>query len=207
MTLNASSSNPDAPEVPDISVDPRIERSRQAVLDAAVALLFGGGPDEITHAKVAAAAEVSRTTVYKHYPQRSDLLHATLEADGKQFPPPSELTGVVHTDLVTLLSHLASDLRDEGRTRMMAVMIERALHDDTVGIVRDRFIAELVETFTAIVRVGEETGQLRVGVAPMQALGSMAGSLLFHRLLANEAVDDQLVADVVDSFVAAHAPT
>ena len=90
---------------------------------------------------------------------------------------------------------------------MMAVMIERALHDDTVGIVRDRFIAELVETFTAIVRVGEETGQLRVGVTPMQALGSMAGSLLFHRLLANEAVDDQLVADVVDSFVAAHAPT
>ena len=122
MTLNASSSNPDAPE---ISVDPRIERSRQAVLDAAVALLFDGGPDEITHAKVAAAAEVSRTTVYKHYPQRSDLLHATLEADGKQFPPPSELTGVVHTDLVTLLSHLASDLRDEGRTRMMPVRSSR----------------------------------------------------------------------------------
>jgi hypothetical protein len=34
----------------------------------------------------------------------------------------------------------------------------------------------------------------------------MAGSLLFHRLLANEVVDDQLVADVVDSFVTAHAP-
>jgi hypothetical protein len=89
---------------------------------------------------------------------------------------------------------------------MIAVMIERALHDDTVGTVRDRFIAELVETFTAIVRLGEETGQLRAGVVPMQALGSMAGSLLFHRLLANEAVDDQLVADVVDSFVKANGP-
>jgi len=89
---------------------------------------------------------------------------------------------------------------------MIAVMIERALHDDTVCTVRDRFIAELVETFTAIVRLGEETGQLRAGVAPMQALGSMAGSLLFHRLLANEVVDDQLVADVVDLFVSAHAP-
>jgi len=203
MTLDASSSHPDAL---DVAVDPRIERSRQAVLDAAVALLFDGGPDEITHAKVASAAEVSRTTVYKHYPQRSDLLHATLEAVGKHVPPASELTGIVRDDLVALLSNLASDLRDEGRTKMIAVMIERALHDDTVGTVRDRFIAELVETFTAIVRLGETTGQLRAGVIPMQALGSMAGSLLFHRLLANEVVDDQLVDDVVDSFVSAHAP-
>ena len=203
MTFDTSPSDPDTPN---LSVDPRIERSRQAVLDAAVALLFDGGPDEITHAKVAAAAEVSRTTVYKHYPQRSDLLHATLEALGKHVPPASELTGIVRDDLVTLLSNLASDLSDEVRTKMMAVMIERALHDDTVGTVRDRFIAELVETFTAIVRLGEETGQLRAGVAPMQALGSMAGSLLFHRLLANEVVDDQLVADVVDSFITAHAP-
>ena len=121
-------------------------------------------------------------------------------------PTASELTGIVRDDLVTLLTNLASDLRDEGRTKMMAVMIERALHDDTVGTVRDHFIAELVATFTAIVRLGEETGQLRSGVVPMQALGSMAGSLLFHRLLANEVVDDQLVADVVDSFVTAHAP-
>ena len=72
---------------------------------------------------------------------------------------------------------------------------------------RDRFIAELVQTFTAIIRMGEKTGQLRAGVAPMQAFGSMAGSLLFHRLLANEVVDNQLVTDVVDSFVAANAPT
>jgi TetR/AcrR family transcriptional regulator of autoinduction and epiphytic fitness len=207
MTLDANSSDPDAPEIPDVSVDPRIERSRHAVLHAAVALLFDSGPDEVTHAKVAAAAEVSRTTVYKHYPHRSDLLHATLQAVGKHVPPASELSGIVRDDLITLLTNLASDLRDEGRTKVIAVMIERALHDDTVGTVRDRFIAELVETFTAVVRRGEETGQLRAGVAPMQALGSMAGSLLFHRLLANEAVDDQLLADVVDSFVAAHAPT
>jgi len=203
MTREATSSDHDAP---DLSVDPRSERSRQAVLDAAVALLFDGGPDEITHAKVAAAAEVSRTTVYKHYPQRSDLLHATIEAISKHVPPANKLTGSVRDNLVLLLSNLASDLRDEGRTKMIAVMIERALHDDTVCTVRDRFIAELVETFTAIVRLGEETGQLRAGVAPMQALGSMAGSLLFHRLLANEVVDDQLVADVVDLFVSAHAP-
>ena len=191
MTLDTNSSDPDTPEA---TVDPRIERSHLAVLDAAVALLFDGGVDEITHAKVAAAAGVSRTTVYKHYPHRSDLLHATLEAAGTPVPPASELTGFVRNDLITLLSNLASDLRDEGRTKMIAVMIERALHDDTVATVRDRFM-------------GEKTGQLRAGVAPMQAFGSMAGSLLFHRLLANEVVDNQLVTDVVDSFVAANAPT
>ena len=204
MTLDTNSSDPDTPEA---TVDPRIERSHLAVLDAAVALLFDGGVDEITHAKVAAAAGVSRTTVYKHYPHRSDLLHATLEAAGKPVPPASELTGFVRNDLITLLSNLASDLRDEGRTKMIAVMIERALHDDTVATVRDRFIAELVQTFTAIIRMGDKTGQLRAGGAPMQAFGSMAGSLLFHRLLANEVVDNQLVTDVVDSFVAANAPT
>ena len=204
MTLDANSSDADAP---DLTVDPRIERSRQAVLDAAVALLFDGGPDEITHAKVAAAADVSRTTAYKHYPQRSDLLHATIEAVGKHVPSGIDLADDVHENLVMLLSTLAADLRDEGRTKMMAVMIERALHDATVSTVRDRFMAELIETVTAIIQRGEQAGQLRTGIDPLQAIAAMGGSLLFHRLLANETIDDQLVSDVVDTFLTAHAPT
>lgn len=202
MTLAARpQSNPD-----DASVDPRIERSREAVLAAAVTLLYDGGPDKVTHAKVAAAADVSRTTVYKHYPQRSDLLHSTLEAIGKHVPLEADLTDDVRENLVMLLNNLASDLRDDGRTKMMALMLERALHDNTVSTVRDRFIAELIEAVTAIIRLGEQAGQLRSGIDPLQAIGSMGGSLLFLRLLANETIDDQLVVNVVDAFVSGHGP-
>ena len=44
--------------------DPRIERTRAAVLEAGVTILFDKGPEAVTHAAVASDARVSRTTVY-----------------------------------------------------------------------------------------------------------------------------------------------
>lgn len=49
-------------------------RNREAVIDAAIAL-FASQPDA-SMAEVAAASGVGRTTVYRHFPHRDDLLRA-----------------------------------------------------------------------------------------------------------------------------------
>ena len=95
------------------AVDPRIERTRAAIMEAAADLMMADGPTEVTHVNVAAAANVSRTTVYKHYPTRADLLRSTVEATGKSVPDPADFTGDVRADLERFFADLVADLGAE----------------------------------------------------------------------------------------------
>lgn len=54
-------------------VDPRMIRSRKAILSAARTLLLREGPGALSHQRVAQQAGVGRATVYRHWP-RLDLL-------------------------------------------------------------------------------------------------------------------------------------
>ncbi len=193
-------------QVPAGDVDPRVERSRTSVVSAAAQLLLDNGPDAITHARVAAAAGVSRTTVYKHFPERSDLLFVTAEAIGKNVPNHNDITGDLRTDLRMFLDHLASDLRDPVRTRIIAMMMERGLHDDAVALVRNTFMQEFRVVYTAITSAGVAKGELSADVDVELGLASMAGSLIYARLLTDRPIDDALVGRVIDNFIRTNAP-
>ena len=91
---------------------------------AAAELLMDDGPGAITHANVASAANVSRTTVYNHWPTREDLLRATIDSIGKATPDVDDLTGSLRVDLEILCQQLVSDLIDEQRAPMIANMME-----------------------------------------------------------------------------------
>lgn len=188
------------------SIDPRIERTRAAVAAAAGELLLADGPDAITHSRVAAAADVSRTTVYKHWPERGDLLRSTLEAVGKKIPTSEQFSGDLRGDLRTLLSGLATDLNDDNRSRMMTMMLERAQHDPTVALVRDSMVCELHETIEQLLRTAIDNGELRRDIDTERAMAGLGGSLLFSSLLADRSIDDQLLDGVIDDFVTTNAP-
>jgi AcrR family transcriptional regulator len=55
-----------------LHVDPRVVRTRLAVLEAATMLLRTEGPGAVTHARVAEAAGVGRATIYRHWPDQGD---------------------------------------------------------------------------------------------------------------------------------------
>ena len=207
MTPTAPNPSTDLPvDATGTDLDPRVERTRTAVVDAAAQLLLDDGPDAITHARVAAAAGVSRTTVYKHFPDRSDLLFVTAEAIGRNLPDPGDVTGDLRTDLRAFLAHLAADLRDPVRTRVIAMMMERAQHDEAVALVRDRFMAEIGAAFAGIATAGVAAGELSSDIAVELGLASLAGSLVYFRLLADQPIDDALVDGMIDNFIATNAP-
>jgi AcrR family transcriptional regulator len=186
--------------------DPRVERTRVAVLAAAVELMLAGGPDAITHASVAAEAEVSRTTVYKHWPTRADLLRSTITELGKSIPDPADFTGDVRHDLTLLLANLVGDLRDEARARLIGMMMARAQHDSTVAAVRDEMVCEVERLFAEVISTGASSGELRGDIDTSMAMASIIGSLIFMRFMANSPIDDAAVARMIDEFVVGNAP-
>jgi AcrR family transcriptional regulator len=191
---------------PESPVDPRIERTRAAVAAAAAELLLADGPDAITHGKVAAAANVSRTTVYKHWPERSDLLRSTIQEIDSTSLKRAALMGELRADIRGLLDALANKLNNDGHARLMAMMIERAQHDATVAKVRDALVAEIHHDFKLVIRAAVANGELRPDVDLQRAVASLAGAVIFSKFFANRVVDDRLLDDIVDDFIRTNTP-
>ena len=64
--------------------DPRIERTRTAVLDAASDLLAEAGVVGFNVDAVARRSGVARTTIYRHWPDANELLFVTNMTAGHQ---------------------------------------------------------------------------------------------------------------------------
>lgn len=186
--------------------DPRVERTRAAVVDAAAELLTTEGPSAVTHAGVAAAAGVSRTTVYNHWPTREDLLRATIESVGKVPPGLDTLTGDIRHDLSMLCDLLVKDLIDDQRAPMIANMMERALHDPTVAMVRNEFFAAFADVFRAVIAAAVANGDLRPDLDVDRAMAAIFGSFLFDRFMSPNGFDRKVAAATVDDFVRTNAP-
>jgi AcrR family transcriptional regulator len=186
--------------------DPRVERTRAAVIEAAVELLMVDGPSAVTHANVANSANVSRTTAYKHWPTRADLLRSTIEAIGKTTPPVTSLTGEVRADLELLFRHVIDDLEDDQRAPLMAIMMERALHDPTVTAVRDGLIADFEPIFRTIIRSAIDTGDIRRDIDMDIAVASIMGSFLFIRFMSPQKFDAATAGRILDDFVTVNRP-
>src|SRR5262245_38535522 len=109
-------------------VDPRVERTRQAVLDAAMTLLRAEGPDAVTHVRVAEVAGAGRATVYRHGPGQGDLLHdAVAGKEAVLFVPPRELP--VRERLAFVLDALRARLNDDDMAVQFATLIAHATWD------------------------------------------------------------------------------
>jgi AcrR family transcriptional regulator len=185
-------------------VDPRIERTRSAIIEASFQLLIDDGPDVITHARVASVARVSRTTVYAHFPSRNDLLRATIEAFGKPFP--AELTGDLHVDLAAMVADLVHDLADERRSRAIAAMIERSMHDPVVAQVRDDLVCDAFEQFRQAMSDAVERGEIADDVDVELAMAQLLGAFMFQRFMHGTPYAPDDVDRIVDDFIRRHSP-
>ncbi|RLE26661.1 MAG: hypothetical protein DRJ50_00375 [Actinobacteria bacterium] len=187
--------------------DPRVERTRAAIVEAAVEHLLAEGPGAVTHANVATSANVSRTTVYKHWPTRSDLLRSAIDAIRESTPPLAALTGHIRVDLELLFIHTIQGMVDNQRAPLIAIMMERSLHDPAVRSVRDSFMDEFEPVFQTIINTAIESGEIRADIDLDLALASIMGSFLFLRFMSPQEFEVELASRVLDEFVTSNSPT
>lgn len=105
---------------------PRGAAVTRAIVDAALAELATGGPAGLSMERVARRADVHKTTVYRRFPRKEDLVAACLErvlSQSAQLPP----TGSVRGDLSQLAAFVADLLTsDAGRALFRATLAEEA---------------------------------------------------------------------------------
>lgn len=175
--------------------DPRVTRSKAQVLDAAVALLVEEGAAGFTIEKVAARAGVARTTIYRHWPDRGELIVDALGSLGQQ--PTLAHTDDLLADVRTHLTELAAGLEGATWGALLPSVIDAAARDPAVADLARAFSASrraaLRGRLDAAVAEGRLPGDLDTDLLAAQ----LVGPLFYRRLLSHQPVTPAVIDQVV----------
>jgi TetR/AcrR family transcriptional regulator, regulator of autoinduction and epiphytic fitness len=178
-------------------VDPRVERSRQVILRAALAELGEAGYGAFTIESVAARAGVAKSTIYRHWPDKVSLIGDAFETAHEHAVPAVEgLTA--RESLQTLLGHVAGVVVDSLFSSCIPALIEGAERDPRLREFRHRYSAHRRQSLAALIARGVADGEFRAGVDPELAAQVLLGPLFYQRLMTSEPFDPQRVGDLID---------
>ncbi len=153
--------------------------ARQAVLDAAVCLLDERGVAGFTVEEVARRSGVSKATIYKHWVNGFDVAAAAY-GDTVTAAVPVKDTGDAVKDLVGLVRRLARFYASD-RGRVVAQLIGAApSQGQGTTTLRDAFFSERRTATAALIRRGQERGQLRPDLDPELTIDLLFGPVVFR---------------------------
>ena len=113
--------------VPNVEIDPRVVRTRRDVLAAAREVLLEEGWERVTLARVAERSGYARTTLYRHWPQRLDLLRDLISDEVRLLH--TSPTGDLRQDLIAEMEAFRAAVTTSGLGRMMIAIAQQARDD------------------------------------------------------------------------------
>jgi AcrR family transcriptional regulator len=187
-------------------VDPRVARSRSAVLDAAIQLLTDGGPAALTVDAVVAACGVAKSTIYRHWESRDDVLISVIENCAPALEPPDPSLGFEHA-LRSLASQIYRTLIDPEWARIVPALLMLKTHKAGIADIEQRMESKQDEHFAAVIALGVAEGRIAADADVSEIGAQLVGPILFARLTGKPALTEQFAQRVVDGFLRAHAVT
>ena len=176
-------------------LDPRVERSRTVILSAALDLLGEVGYGGLTIEAVAARAGVGKSTIYRHWTGKLDLVEDAIRTMKAVLALPAG--GSVRERLVDLLTQVARAMADSTWSSCLPAIIDAAERDPEVLAIQRRLAWERRQLFVDLLAEGVAIGE----VPPHLDLGLVAeclvGPIIVRRLLLHEPFDPTAVPALV----------
>lgn len=183
-----------------VTVDPRIERTRSVVLEAAAELLATDGFERVTIDAIAERSGVARSTIYRNWPDRPQLLIEAFDTLCEVLDPPD--SGDLATDLRAVGHVLAHGLSHEAWGKSLPSLIGAASQDDELRAAQLEFNAQRRAVVEQVVRRAIDRGEVDQAVDVQLAIIRFVAPFFFARLLTDLDVDDAFVDRVVTATVA-----
>lgn len=160
--------------------DPRIERTRRVVLDAAFEVIAQHGFGGATIDAIAARSGVARSTIYRNWDGRTELL---LEAVRTRFGSLREqVVGDARRDLLALCTRLAELLTQEPMASVTAALILESRRDPALKELHRRFAEGRMREIEEIVEGATTRGELDP-VADGGTVAADLGAAIFFRAM------------------------
>ena len=187
------------PPAPPGWLDPRVERSRRVVLAAPVGLIAEAGYGAVTIEAVAARSGVAKSTIYRHWPSRLELINDAFHELKPAVPMPTE--GTVRDRLIAFLEHVARNVGTSTWSACLPALIDAAEHDPDARALHCRLTETGRQSLVDLLEEGVGNGELPAGLDLELLAEALFGPILIRRLMLHEPLDPGRVRQLVDQVV------
>jgi TetR/AcrR family transcriptional regulator, regulator of autoinduction and epiphytic fitness len=182
------------------AVDPRVERSRQVILQAALDELGEVGYGTFRIESVAARAGVGKSTIYRHWTDKLALIADAFETFHVQMVPSTE-TGSPRERIESLVRHVAEVFVDSTFSVCIPALIEGAERDARLRKFHHQYSAERRQSLTDLVAEGVAAGDFPAHLDPELATLALLGPIIYSRLMSNEPFNPERACDLVETVL------
>lgn len=171
----------------------RSARVVAAVRAATLELLDEVGFENLQLSAVAERADVNRTTVYRRWPTRTELVADLLASFTAEHVPAPD-TGSLATDLQELLGSVAAALESRAIRSVLRSAHDAAEGDERVREAQAAFWEQRFRLSGVVVERAVARGELPAGTNPRDVLEAAAGPVYFRILCTSDAADAAFLA-------------
>lgn len=161
---------------------PRDPKADQAILQAALRLLADQGYAGMSVERVASEAGVGKTTIYRRYSCKADLVVAALRMVREDLGPPPD-KGDTRADVVEMI--LQSSLafgQGPGFALVGALLVEESRSPELLALLRERLIHPRRDEVLAVLQRGVDRGEIRRDADLEIAVQAMVGAMFMRHI-------------------------
>jgi len=177
-------------------LDERIRRSRTSVLAATAELLFERGLAGASVDEISRRSGVAKTTIYRHWPSRAELLRDACSAIGTPQNVPD--TGSLKTDMAALMAGLIQLLRTAKWTSVLPSIIDAAERDPDIAAMYSKLQHGYSAPFETIILRAVARGELPEDTDVAILIAALTGPLFYRRWFSRDPLTDAFAKQIVE---------
>lgn len=173
------------------------------MLNAATSLLIESGPRSVTVDAVAQRSGVAKSTLYRHWASRQDLIVDVFRSNEPDVPVPAPELGFVEA-LESFVSSIVVAFSNPEWRKILPSLLSMRSHMPEVAEIFDDDHSAHIEMFAAILDRGVGEGLLPEDVDPVLTLQAFVGPVMMAAMTEKVPVAD-IAQHVLERFLASYA--
>ena len=171
------------------------ERVRATILDTTYELLIEQGYADVTTDDIAAAARVSKATIYRHWRTKQELVVAAARMHFGQVDAPD--LGSFTEEIHWILEHRLRDYREPGTLRLVGSLVGAATSDPQLQALFTEWVEQLSRSIRRTIQRGIARGDVRPEV-DILALETVIAGIVARTVVAQHSFSLATVTGIVE---------
>jgi len=181
------------------TISEKVRRSRKTVLAAAAELLFERGFAGASVDEISRRSGVAKTTIYRHWPTRTDLLRDACSTIGTPQAVPD--TGSFKTDMIALMTDLARLLRTARWTSVLPSIIDAAERDPDIANMYSELQHGYSAPFETVILRAIGRGELPKNTDTAVLIAALTGPLFYRRWFSRDPLTDAFAKQILQRVI------
>lgn len=180
---------------------PRSEAANRAAITATTDLLVEEGIEGVTMEEVAARSGVAKSTLYRHFGSREELIAAAARECQVSYATPDN--GSLEADLRDLFDAHVRSVEEQSLNDLLPILLDGARREPAFRTLVDDLLEDRRRPIRTVVQLAQLRGEVDADLDLDSAVAVVVGPFTYRKLVLRHEVTPDFVALVLQSAVAA----